>query len=182
MPSHLRNLAGATAVALAFSPLASAQGLYENNNAVNAYRGDFSVALRKAAGNDEAGLRARGFMVELEKVLANRPDKAQIVVYPQSNSNNMLVVAAVVPPKGAEGLPIPVCAQQNGKPLAAWNITAKGEVIPRVIVPNPEGSTRAACNGTIMAALQETNQHLAGTPAQPPPVATVAAMPVRVQP
>ena len=175
----LRRLAASTAVAVAFSPLAHAGGLIDNDNAVNAYRPAFSIALRQAAGTDDAGGRARGFMVELEKTLKEPSDKTRLVIYPKDNSTNMLVVAAVVPPKGFEALPIPICAQQNGKPLAAWNLTARGEVIPRPVLSNPEGSTKAACNAFIAAARDEISQQLASSqsapqPAQPPPVATVS--------
>lgn len=57
-----------TAVAMAFGPLAGA-GLLDDNAAVNNYRPRFSIALAQAAGNDEARLRARGFMGELEKAV-----------------------------------------------------------------------------------------------------------------
>ena len=42
---------------------------------------------------------------------------------------------------------------------------------PRSVIQNPEGSTRAACNATIMAAQDEFNRKLAQpvAPAQPPP-------------
>ena len=179
----LRRLAASTAVALAFSPLAHAAGLYGDNDAVNRYRGHFSNSLAQAAGTDTARERAGGFMVELEKVLAAPTEKTQTVVYPKDNSTNMLVVAAIVPPKGFEALPVPVCAQQHGKVLATWNITAKGEVIPRPAVLNPEGSTKAACSAFIVAARDEINQKLASAqpapqPAQPPPAvtATTAAL------
>lgn len=161
----LRRLAASTAVALAFSPLANGAGLLDNNDAVNGYRGNLSNELARAAGTDRARERARGFMVELEKALAAPTEKTQTVVYPKDNSTNMLVVAAIVPPKGFEALPIPVCAQQHGKVLGTWNITAKGEVVPRPALHNPEGSTKAACNAFIVAARAAVNQKLAG--AQP---------------
>lgn len=166
----LRRLAASTAVALAFSPLAHGAGLIDDNNAVNRYRPALSGALAQAAGNDEARIRARGFMVELEKVLAAPTEKTQTVVYPKENSTNMLVVAAVVPPKGFETLPIPVCAQQHNRVLGTWDITAKGEVQPRPVILNPEGSTKAACAAFITAARNDINQKLAqaqpGQPAQ----------------
>lgn len=173
--AHLRRLAASTAVAMAFSPLANAAGLLDDTAAVNTYRPIFSATLAQAAGADEARLRARGFMVELEKALAAPIEKTQTVVYPKENSTNMLVVAAIVPPKGLEALPIPVCAQQHGKVLGTWNITAKGEVLPRPAILNPEGSTKAACAAFITAAREEINQAVAsGTPAQPPPADKVA--------
>lgn len=167
----LRRLAASTAVALAFAPVAaSAQtspakpqtaceaaqantgSLVSNGNALNCYAGTFSQTLAKAAPDDEAPrTRAGGFMVDLEAALKAPADKPSLVVYPKTNSNNMLVVYAVVPPKGFETLPVGTCAQQFGKPLAAWNITSKGEVVPRPVVLNPEGSTRAACQATLTA-------------------------------
>ena len=107
-PNTLRRLAASTAVALAFSPLANAAGLLDNNDAVNGYRGNLSNELAKAAGTDRARERAGGFMVELEKVLAAPTEKSQTVVYPKANSSELLIVAAIVPPKGFEALPIPV--------------------------------------------------------------------------
>ena len=71
MSAHLRQLAATTAVALAFSPLANAAGLLGDTAAMNTYRPAFSIALRQAAADDLAGGRARGFMVELEKALAD---------------------------------------------------------------------------------------------------------------
>jgi len=183
-PNTLRRLAASTAVALAFSPLANAAGLLDNNDAVNGYRGNLSNELAKAAGTDRARERAGGFMVELEKALAAPTEKSQTVVYPKANSSELLIVAAIVPPKGFEALPIPVCAQQHNKVLGSWNITAKGDVIPRPAVLNPEGSTKAPCAAFIVAARAEMNQKLAEAtppavqPAQPPPAvtATTAAL------
>lgn len=188
----LRRLAASTAVALAFAPVAaSAQtspakpqtaceaaqantgSLVSNGNALNCYAGTFSETLAKAAPNDEAPrTRARGFMVDLEAALKAPTDKTQTVVYPKPNSTNMLVVAAIVPPKGFEALPIPVCAQQNAKVLGTWNITSKGEVVPRPIITNPAGSTLAACAAFMTAARAEINEKLVQapggtTPAQP---------------
>lgn len=190
----LRKLAASTAVALAFSPLAHAAGLIDGqDNALGKYRPAFSIALRQAAGDDLAGGRARGFMVELEKALAAPSDKTRVLVYPQDNSTNMLVVAAVVPPKGFEALPIPVCAQQNNKVVGTWNITAKGEVQPVAwngpaageVVPNV--GVKPACGAFINVARADINQKLAqnppggNTPAQPPPTPSgkmVSAVPV----
>ncbi len=187
---NFRQLAASTAVALAFTAAnGNAAGLSDDNDAVNRYRPVLSEALAKATGDDMARIRARGFMVELEKTLKEPGEKARIVVYPRENSTNMLVVAAAVPPKGGEML-LPaavVCAQQHGRPLAAWIITNKGEVLPRPVTSNPEGSTRAACNATLIAARDEFAQKLAqqtnppsqGAPpaAEAKPAAVVATNP-----
>lgn len=181
----LRQLAASTAVAMAFSPMAQAADssvhpILNPATGATAYSARLSIELVKAAGNDMASLRAKGFVVELEAALKEPSEKTRIVVYPKDNSTNMLVVAAVVPPKGMEQLPIPVCAQQFGRPLAAWNITAKGDVVPRPVLLNPEGSTRPACNATIVAARAEIEQQMASgqptpQPAQPPPGEKVAS-------
>jgi hypothetical protein len=63
--SHLKNQlgTGAALVAMAFGVVAplSAQGagLIDDDAAVSYYRGGFSTAIRKAAGDDLAGGRAR---------------------------------------------------------------------------------------------------------------------------
>lgn len=166
MPANImRRLAATTAVAMAFSPLANAAGLISDNASVVSARTNMSVTLAKATGDDVARARAGGFMVELEKALASPAEKTRLVVYPQENSTNMLVIAAVVPPKGFENLPIPVCAQKDNKVVGAWNITAKGDVLPRAIADNPEGSTKGACDATVKLANRELKDQMAA--AQP---------------
>jgi len=161
MANLMRRLAASSVVALAFSPLAQAGGLIDDPSALMHYTPRFSEALAKAAGNDMARFRAGGFMSELETALKAPADSSRLLVYPKENSTNMLVVAAVVPPKGYESLPIPVCAQQNNKVLGTWQITNKGEVLPVTPVFNPEGSTKAACNAFIIAARSDINQRVA---------------------
>lgn len=186
----LRQLAASTAVAMAFSPLANAAGLIDDTRAVNTYRPLFSEALTRAAHDDAAHLRARGFMVELEKALQEPSEKIRIVDYPKPVTASMLRVTAVVPPKGFEALDIPVCAEQSNKVLGTWNITAKGEVQPApwAGARESESPTSAACKAFILASRDAINQKLAqatpngapaqpapaGTPAQPPPGAKVA--------
>lgn len=183
--AHLRRLAASTAVAMAFSPLANAAGLIDSPKALNTYSSLLSENLAKAAGNDEARLRARGFMVELEKALQEPSEKIRIVDYPKPVSANMLRVTAVVPPKGFEALDIPVCAEKDSKVLGTWNITAKGDVQPApwTGARESEGNS-AACKAFIFASRDAINQKLAssapaqpapaGTPAQPPPADKVA--------
>lgn len=179
MPSQtLRRLAG-TAAVLAFSATANAAGLIDNDHALNVYAPTFSSFLAVAAGNDAARLRASGFSSGLETVLRGKiPDeklyaltgqdgKSRTLVYPKYSSLNTLVIAGVIPPKGSEHLPIPVCAQQNGRVVGAWNITAKGDVTPREIIANPEGSNNAACSATIVAAREQINNLVQSN--QPPP-------------
>ena len=170
----LRQLAASTAVAMAFSPLANAAGLMDDTRAVNTYRPLFSEALAKAAKDDAAHLRARGFMVELEKALQEPSEKIRIVDYPKPVTASMLRVTAVVPPKGFEALDIPVCAEQSNKVLGTWNITAKGEVQPApwTGARESERPTSSACKAFILASRDAINQKLAsGTPAQPPSTA-----------
>lgn len=186
----LRQLAASTAVAMAFSPLANAAGLIDSPKALNTYSSLLSENIAKAAGNDEARLRARGFMVELEKALQEPSEKIRIVDYPKPAVVERLRVTAVVPPKGFEALDIPVCAEQSNKVLGTWNITAKGEVQPApwAGARESESPTSAACKAFILASRDAINQKLAqatpngapaqpapaGTPAQPPPGAKVA--------
>jgi hypothetical protein len=103
-------------------------------------------------------------------IFTGRDGKSGTLIYPKDNSTNMLVIASVVPPKGSEHLPIAVCAQQNRQVVGVWNITAKGDVTPREIVANPEGSdNKPACNATIVAARAEiTRLAQSNQPAQPP--------------
>lgn len=114
-----------------------------------------------------ANFRARGFMSELEKGLKEPSDKTRLVLYQKESSTNMLVVSAVVPPKGFEQLPIAVRAQQNNKVVGAWNISAKGEVMPRSTAQNPEGSTRSACNATVNLANRELKEMMTRTTTAP---------------
>lgn len=202
MPSQtLRRLAG-TAAVLAFSSTANAAGLIDNDHALNVYAPTFSSFLAVAAGNDAARLRASGFSWGLETVLRGKmPDeklyaltgqdgKSRTLVYPKYSSIDTLVVAGVIPPKGSEHLPIAVCAQQNGKVVGAWNISAKGDVTPREIVSNPKDSNLAACSATIVAARDQINNLVqsnqpAPTPysAQPPaagPTTMQSAAPVKM--
>lgn len=186
----LRQLAASTAVAMAFSPLANAAGFIDSGAARANALGSFSQQLTAAAGDNAASLRARGFMVELEKALQEPSEKIRIVDYPKPVTASMLRVTAVVPPKGFEALDIPVCAEQSNKVLGTWNITAKGEVQPApwVGARESESPTSAACKAFILASRDAINQKLAqatpngapaqpapaGTPAQPPPGAKVA--------
>lgn len=185
----LRRLAASTAVALAFSPLANAAGLMDDVAAVNTYRPAFSIALAKATGDDMARGRAGGFMVELEKALTEPSDKTRIVDYPLRANAELLRITAVVPPKGLEALPIPVCAEQHNKVVGVWNISAKGEVVtvPWTGLRQSESPTSAACKQFIVAARTDINQRLAQTqptpqPAQPPPVAAAAVVTVAMAP
>lgn len=171
----LRRLTVSTAVAMAFGPLANAQGLFDSTAAQAGLVGGLSTQLEKLAPNSHASLHVGGFATALQEALKEPSDKTRTIVYPQTNSNSLLVTAAVVPPKGFGALPIPVCAQQHGKVLGTWNITAKGDVVPVPAAYNPEGSTRAACNAFVQAARADINARLAqaqppgGTPPQPPP-------------
>ena len=171
MPSQtLRRLAGATAVALAFSVNANAAGFIDDAGASIRAAGNFDNVIAKAAPNDPAPrLRARGFMKGLEEVLngktpdaemyslTGQPGKSRTLVYPRYSSINTLVIAGVLPPQGSENLPIAVCAQKDGQVAGAWNINADGSVVQRLITKNAEGSNLAACAATIVAARKEIN-------------------------
>ena len=178
MPSQtLRRLAGATAVALAFSATANAGGFLDDAGATIRAAGNFDNAIAKAAPNDPAPrLRAGGFMQQLEATLkAPAEGKTLFVDYPPRANAELLRIIAVVPPKGHEHLPIPVCAEQNNKVLGTWNITAKGDVLPAswsgsMVSAAPNSS---ACKDFIFASRAEiTRLAQSNQPAQPPPVST----------
>ncbi len=179
MSKQLRHLAATTAVALAFAPAAQAVGLLDDDAAVLRYSGNLSNAIAAAAPQEpDSRTRARGFMVALEKGIKAAGDKIQIVDYPKPVSANMLRLTAVVPPKGFEALPIPVCAEQNNKVLQVWEVTSKGDV--NVVAWSgarvSETPTSAACKAFILAKRAEMSEKLAQTtPAQPPPATTAAA-------
>jgi len=169
-PPTLRQLAASTAVAMAFSPLANAAGLIDDQIAVGTYRPALSEALAIAAKDNVAHLRAGGFMVELEAALQEPSEKTRIVDYPKPVTASMLRVTAVVPPKGFEQLPIPVCAEQHSKVLATWDIKPTGEVVPRPWDgPKVSEGNSAACKAFIFAARDEINQQLPGDPPTPQP-------------
>lgn len=190
MPSQtLRRLAGATAlmsgaVALAFSVNANAAGLIDSPKALNIYSSLLSESIAKAAPNDPAPrLRARGFMSELEAKLKEPAEgKTSFVDYPPRANAELLRIIAVVPPKGSEHLPIPVCAEQNNKVLGTWNITAKGDVLPAawsgsMVSAAPNSS---ACKDFIMASRAEiTRLAQSNQPAQPPPVSEQPKPPMK---
>lgn len=142
----------------------------------NHYRPELSKAIARAAGDDGAHLRAGGFMVELEKVLAEPAAGVRIVDYPKPVSAEMLRITAVVPLKGYENLPIPVCAEQNNKVLGIWNITAKGDVVPMPWAGSTvsETPTSAACKAFILAARADINKF---AQSQPPATAPSAYAP-----
>lgn len=128
----LRSVAGAAAVALAFGPLANPANALDlnDNNTVLRYRGSLSNAIAQSAPNaDQPRLRAGGFVGALETALKAPADKTRVVDYPKPVTQSMLRILAVVPPKGLESQPIPVCAEQNNKVLGTWAITHKGEVL-----------------------------------------------------
>ena len=126
LPQTLLAIAG---IGLLASSQAGAAGLIDDDNAVILYGTTLSITLAKATGDDAARLRARGFMVDLEAALKAPKETAQIVDYPKPVTESMLRITAVVPPKGMEDQPIPVCAEQNNKIVGTWNITPKGEVV-----------------------------------------------------
>ena len=184
MANFMRRIAASSVVALAFSPLAQAGGLIDDNNAVNSYRPTFSSLMAKVTGDDNARGRAGGFMSELETALKAPTDKSRAFLYPQENSTNMLVIAAVVPPKGYESLPIPVCAQQNNKVLGTWQITNKGEVLPVAWTGATTGEVvpgvgvKPACNAFIKVARADMAQQIAEAEAKKSgPTAGLSAAP-----
>ena len=174
--SSIRALTAATAFVLASQ--AGAAGLIDDNRAILRYSGEFSNALVKAAPNDAApALHSGAFMKQLESTLKNRTEKPQVVDYPKPVTESMLRTTAVVPPQGMEQAPIPVCAEQNNKVLALWNITAKGEVLP---VTNWTGAmvsaspTSAACKDFILAARSDIAAKYAAMKQQQQPPAAEA--------
>ncbi len=185
MPSQtLRRLAGATAVALAFSATANAAGFIDTDRSVLTARVNVDNVIAKAAPNDPAPrLRAGAFMQQLEAKLKEPAEgKTSFVDYPPRANAELLRIIAVVPPKGSEHLPIPVCAEQNNKVLGTWNITAKGDVLPAawsgsMVSAAPNSS---ACKDFIMASRAEiTRLAQSNQPAQPPPVSEQPKPPMK---
>ena len=178
-----RKLLASTALAVVFASQAGAAGLIDDNRAILRYSGEFPTALRQAAKDDaNPGLHSRGFMGQLESTLKSRTEKPQVVDYPKPVTESMLRTTAVVPPQGMEQAPIPVCAEQNSKVLALWNITAKGEVLP---VTNWTGSmisvgNSAACKDFILAARSDIAAKYAAMQQQQPPSAQTPTPPKSV--
>ncbi len=172
--NRLRLMAGTAAVALAFNAgTVAAAGFLDDPGALVGARANLSQALSKAVPDDPApSLAAGSFMGRLEATMKTPAAAPRIVVDPPVNSTNQLVVAAVAPPAGYEYLPIRVCAQKDKVVRAVWDILANGSVVSRPALQNPEGSTRAACNATLMAAQNDINTKLAqpNAPSQPPPL------------
>ena len=178
-----RKLLASTALAVVFASQAGAAGLASDSDSYLRYHGEFPTALRQAAKDDaNPGLHAGGFMGQLESTLKNRTEKPQVVDYPKPVTESMLRTTAVVPPRGMEQAPIPVCAEQNNKVLALWNITAKGEVMP---VTNWTGSmvsagNSAACKDFILAARSDIAAKYAAMQQQQPPSAQTTPPPKQV--
>ncbi len=169
----LRRGAATGAVVLAFGAMAPAfagdSGLINDSAAVNHYRPTLSKTMVAVAGDDLAGIRAGGFMVDLEATLKAPADRPRIVDYPKPASANQLRITAVAPPKGFENSSIPVCAEQNDKMLGAWNITPKGEVVSAPWTGNKVAvGTSPACKDFITAARSKFLPPV--DPAQPPPL------------
>lgn len=154
LPRELLAIAG---IGLLASSQAGAAGLIDDDNAVNLYRPTLSITLAKATGDDTARARAGGFMVNLEAALKVPKETAQIVDYPKPVTQSMLRIISVVPPKGMEDQPIPVCAEQNNKIVGTWSITPKGEVVS--VIGNwstvSASPTSSACKEFILTARAE---------------------------
>ncbi len=183
----MRNLVASTAVVMAFSPLANA-GLADDGSAKALLLGSISQELIKATGENSAGIRAGGFAKALIETIAVPSDKTRIVDYPKPATVEHLRITAVVPPKGLEAFPIPVCAEQNNKVVGIWNISAKGEVTvaPWSGLRQSETPTSAACKQFILAARTDINQRMAATqpeaPTPPAPAATTTATVAALRP
>jgi hypothetical protein len=116
-------------------------------------------------------------MVELEKALKEPSDKTRIVDYPPRANAELLRITAVVPPKGLEVLPIPLCAEQHNKVVGTWNITPRGEVIPTPWTGQRQSEipTSAACKDFILATRADINSRVAqqsNPPSQGAPIPT----------
>jgi len=166
----MRRIAAATTFAVgaaALAPSVQACGLIDNVDGLNKYGPTLSTNLVQATGDKKASLRAGGFIKEFEDKLSQPTEKDQVVAYPQQATQEMLRVIAVVPPKGMGALDLPVCAQQGGKVVGLWNISARGEVKP---ITDWKGSTTSAdaqtpaCKDFIVAARNNFKQVLAKFP------------------
>ena len=122
-------------------------------------------AITRAEAQKEGSTASQGAarVEELEKALETPSDKPQVVDYPPRANAELLRVIAVVPPKGFEAWPIPVCAEQNNKVLGTWNITAKGDVVPAPWNGSmvSERPTSSACKAFILSARDAINQKVA---------------------
>lgn len=169
----LKLTAATGAVALAFGAMAPAladgTGLINDSKAVVRYGVALDKTIVAVAGNDLAGIRAGGFMVDLETALKAPTDKPRVVDYPKPVTESMLRITGVAPPKGLEHMPIPVCAEKDSKILGTWNITPNGEVVPVSWTGNRASvGNSAACKDFITAARSKFLPPV--DPAQPPPL------------
>ncbi len=169
----LRLTAATGAVALAFGAMAPAfadgAGLINDSKALVLYTVALDKTMVAVAGNDLAGIRAGGFMVDLEAALRAPADRPRIVDYPKPVTESMLRITGVAPPKGLEHMPIPVFAEKDNKILGTWNITPKGEVVPVQWTGNSVSvGNSAACKDFITAARSKFLPPV--DPAQPPPL------------
>ena len=173
MANLMRRLAASSVVALAFSPLAQAEERVPDRAALKKYYNPLTEAFVSASGQPVARLRAGAFAYNFERLLRGdpldenakvktAPNGTQMLIYPKENSTNMLVVYAVVPPKGYEGtLPTSVCLQQNNAVIKAWTISPNGDLAERSTAANPPGGNIAACNATVNLAYREISQQVA---------------------
>ena len=169
----VRNLAGATALALVFNAVnANAAGLIDDDAAVNRYTPALIEAIKAAAPNDTgAGFGAGGFIVNLEAALSAREARPKVVDFPPRANAEFLRIIGVTPPQGLEHLPIPVCAEKNNQVLGVWNITPAGKVVKTTwngatVSATP---TSSACKDFIIAARNGFAEKLAAQPAAPAP-------------
>jgi hypothetical protein len=132
------------------------------------------------AGNDLAGIRAGGFMVDLEAKLRAPIDRPQMVTYPQEFTRSMLVMGGVVPPVSQYATAsIPFCAQQSSKILYKGHVSPKGELIQdNSVVPpateDPDRPCRAWLISEGKAMMQRSAQQQAEQKAVSRPSASLA--------
>jgi hypothetical protein len=137
--------------------------LVSSSSAMNCYRGGFIKLIETASRDADAQTRTRAFMHKLHETMRSPAEETRIIVAPEGGhkNNDLLVIVGVVPSKRTETQPVTFCAQQFGKTIVAGRITHKGELLPADVIPNPAGSTRPACNATIMAAKAELDAEAA---------------------
>lgn len=178
----LRQLAAATAVALAFNAPANAEGLISSAGALDRYSGTMSERVSRFAENtpekDVARLAAGGFFVNFEKALSSPAAQAQLISYPKQRSSNQLGFVAVLPPQGMQGYDIPVCVEIDDKTLTLA-ISAKGEVkdLPWTGPVGDVAKREPACKPFAQNFRAAFNQEVAKRNGTPPPAAAQGAPP-----
>lgn len=172
--NFIRSLASVIALAFASTP-ALADGLADDIGATGRFIGTFSFLLGTVPAVQVPSAHAGAISKEFREEFILKPsDQVRVMDSPKRKvtqpdgsvklvpvSTNLLRTIILVPPtfvQATEGFTM--CTQLEGAVVGAYQASWQGELGAVPVIPNPEGSTRPACNATILAAKNKLEQRL----------------------